>query len=180
MTGRRDVRSASGGGGVIRVSRLVSLARNRRPVQRFADRPVPADALETVLEAARYAPSAREAQPWRLVVVQEALARHRLAAAAFHHPHLKTAPVVIACCARIHSHVSGSGRPSWPADLAAATQTMMLAAADLGLHASWISGYREPDVRSVLGIPADVPVAALFALGYPEGLAPLPERVPRE
>lgn len=165
---------------MIRVSRVVSLARNRRPVQRFADRPVPADALETVIEAARYAPSAREAQPWRFVVVQEALARHRLAAAAFNHPHVRTAPVVIACCARIHSHVSGSGRPSWPADLAAATQTMVLAAADLGLHASWIGGYREPDVRQVLGIPGDVPVCALLALGYPDGLQPLPERVPRD
>ncbi len=162
---------------MIRVSRVVSLLRNRRPVQRFDEtRQVPADALETILEAGRYAPSAREAQPWRLVVVQEALARHRIAAAAFNHPHVKTAPVVIVACARIHSHVSGTGRPSFPMDLAAVVQTLALTAADLGLHASWIFGFRESQVRQVLGIPEDVPVVMLLALGYPDRLARLAER----
>lgn len=165
---------------MIRVSRVVSLVRNRRPVHRFADRPVPADVLETILESARYAPSAREAQPWRFIVVQEALTRYRIATAAFNHPHLKTAPVLVVCCASIHSHVSGTGRPSHPTDIAAATQTMLLVAADLGLHGSWISGYREPEVRTALGIPEDVPVTSILALGYPDGLAPLPERRPRE
>lgn len=164
----------------MRVTRLLQLIRNRRPVQRFADRSPQMDAIEAILESARYAPSAREAQPWRFVVVQEALARHRLAQAAFNHPHVRTAPVLVVCCARIHSHVSGSGRASFPIDLAAATQTMMLAAADVGVHASWVFGFRESDVRSVVGVPDDVPVISLLGLGYPDGLVELPERRPRE
>ncbi len=164
----------------MRVTRILNLIRNRRPVHRFAERRVSDDVIEAVLESARYAPSAREAQPWRFVVVQEALARHRLATAAFNHPHLRTAPVIIVCCARIHSHVSGSGRPSFPMDLAAAAQTMMIAAADMGLHTSWIHGFRESDVRGVVGIPDDVPVVALLCLGHQAGLSDLPERRPRE
>ncbi len=148
-------------------------------VQKFDDRMVAADVVEAVLEAARYAPSAREAQPWRFVVVQEALARHQIATGAFNHPLVKTAPVVVVCCARIHSHVSGSGRPSFPMDLAAATQTMVIAAADLGIHSSWIYGFRESVIRSVVGIPDDVPVVALFCLGHQAGLSDLPERRPR-
>lgn len=163
-----------------RASRVLSLARNRRPVRRFADRTVPEEILECVLESARYAPSAKEAQPWRFVVVREGLTRHRIAAAAFNHPHVRTAPVVVLCCARIHSHVSGTGRPSFPVDLAAAAQTMMLAAADLGVAASWIPGFREAGVREAAGVPDDVPVVALVALGYPQGLGPLPERRPRD
>ena len=126
----------------MRVTRLLSLIRNRHLVQKFADRIVAAEAIEAVLEAARYAPSAREAQPWRFVVIQEALIRHKIAAAAFNHPHVRTAPVVIVCCARIHSHVSGSGRLSFPMDIAAAAQTLVIAAADLGLHSSWIYGFK--------------------------------------
>lgn len=164
----------------MRVTRILQLARNRRPVQRFADRPVALDAVEAILESARYAPSAREAQPWRLVVVQEALARHRLAQAAFNHPHLRSAPVVVVACARIHSHVSGSGRPSFPMDIAAATQTMALAAAEMGIQTSWIFGFRESAVRPILGIPEDVPVVALLALGHPDGMTELPERRRRE
>jgi len=163
----------------VRVTRLLNLVRNRRMVQRFDDRLVAADAVEAVLESARYAPSAREAQPWRFVVVQEALARHQIAAGAFNHPHVKTAPVVIVCCASVHSHISGSGRPSFPIDLAAATQTMAIAAADLGLHSSWVYGFRESAIRPVVGIPNDVPVVALFCLGHQAGLADLPERRPR-
>ncbi|MCG8468648.1 MAG: nitroreductase family protein [Gemmatimonadetes bacterium] len=160
----------------MRVTRLLHLVRNRRVVQKFDDRMVAADAIEAVLEAARYAPSAREAQPWRFVVVQEALARHKIAAAAFNHPHVKTAPVVVVCCARIHSHVSGSGRSSFPMDVAAATQTMVIAAADLGLHSSWIYGFRESVIRPVVGVPNDVPIVALLCLGHQAGLGDLPER----
>lgn len=159
-----------------RASRVLSLARNRRPVGSFDDRPVPAETLECVLEAARYAPSAKEAQPWRFVVVHDARKRHRLASAAFNHPHARSAPVLVAACARVHTHVSGVGRPSWPVDLAAAVQNMVLAAADLGLATSWLTGYRESAVRETLDIPDSVPVAALLALGFPEGLERLPER----
>lgn len=157
-------------------SRVLNLARNRRPVQSFSDRHVPQEAVRCILESARFAPSAKEAQPWRLVVVREALSRHRIAAAAFNHPHVRMAPLLIVACARIHSHVSGSGRRSFPMDLAAATQSMVLAAADLGLSTTWITGFREPLVREVLEIPDDVPVVAILAVGYADGLEPLPER----
>lgn len=159
-----------------RASRVLSLARNRRSVSRFSDRPVPEEALEYVLECARYAPSAKEAQPWRFVVVRNGVTRQELSQAAFNHPHARTAPVLIVCCARIHSHISGVGRPSYPVDLAAATENMVLAAADLGLATSWITGFREPRVRDLLGIPDPVPVVAMLGLGYPEGLEPLPDR----
>ncbi len=163
-----------------RASRVLSLARNRRRVQTFDDRPVPEEALECVLECGRWAPSAKEAQPWRFVVVRNGLTRSRIAEAAFNHPHARTAPVIVAGCARIHSHVSGTGRPSHPVDLAAAVQSMVLGAADLGLSSAWITGFRESSVRDALGIPDPVPVIALLALGYPDGLEPLPEREPRE
>lgn len=159
-----------------RASRVLSLARNRRRVRAFDDRPVPEEELECVLECGRYAPSAKEAQPWRFVVVRNGLTRKRIAEAAFNHPHARTAPVIVAGCARIHSHVSGRGRPSHPVDLAAAIQSMVLAAADLGLASAWITGFRESSVRKALGVPDPVPVVALLALGYPDGLEPLPER----
>lgn len=159
-----------------RASRVLSLCRNRRPVRRFTDRPVPAEALECMLEAARFAPSAKEAQPWRLLVVLDGRKRSGLATAAFNHPHARSAPAIVVVCARVHSHVSGVGRPSWPVDLAAATQSMVLAASDLGLATSWLTGFREPSVRATLGIPDEVPVGMMLAVGYPDGLEPLPER----
>jgi nitroreductase len=159
------------------VSRVLSLSRNRQGIGRFADRTVPPEILCRILECARHTTSAKEAQPWRFIVVQDAMTRHRLSAAAFNSPLVRTAPVVIAACARVHTHVSGNGRLSHPVDLSAATQSMVLAAADMGLASVWITGYREGAVRELLGIPADVPVVSLLALGYSDGLVQLPERL---
>ena len=163
-----------------RAARVLSLGRNRQSIRRFRDRGVPADALECILEAARYAPSAKEDQPWRFVVVQDALKRHQIARAAFNHPLALTAPLLVLCCARIHSHVSGNGRPSHPLDVAAAAQSMSLAAADVGLGVGWILGYRERDVRTLAEVPSDVPILAILAIGYPESLQPLPARRPAQ
>jgi nitroreductase len=128
------------------------------------------------MECARYAPSAREDQPWRFIVVQDALTRHRIARAVFQGELVRTAPVLVIGCARVHSNIAGSGRPSHPIDLAAATEAMVLAAADMSLATAWITGFREGEIQQVLGIPADVPVVTLLALGYPDGFQRLPRR----
>jgi nitroreductase len=161
---------------VSRASRVLSLARNRRPVRGFADRLIPPDVLECVIDCGRYAPSAKEDQPWRFVIVQEALTRHRLAGSAFNHPHIRTAPVLIVCCARFHTHVAGTGRPSFPMDVTAAAQSMAIAAADLGLASSWVTGFRESDLHAILEVPASVPVVGVLALGYPDGFTSLEPR----
>lgn len=159
------------------LSRVFQLLRNRQRVTTYADRPVPAGSLARILDCGRYAPSAREAQPWRYVVVQDPLKRRALAREAFNSDLVRTAPVLVVACARVHSLVSGSGRPSHPVDVAAGVQSMALAAADLGLAASWVTGYREPGVRNVLGIPADVPIVAMLTLGYAESYARVPSRI---
>ncbi len=158
------------------VSRVLNLSRNRQAVRRFSDRMVPPEILARILECARYAPSAREDQPWRFIVVQDALTRHRIARAVFQGELVRTAPVLVIGCARVHSNIAGSGRPSHPIDLAAATEAMVLAAADMSLATAWITGFRESEIQQVLGIPADVPVVTLLALGYPDGFQRLPQR----
>lgn len=160
------------------VARVLNLSRNRQTVRRFADRPVPPEILMRVLECGRCAPSAREDQPWRFVVVQNVLARHRIATAVFQSDLVRTAPAIIVGCARVHSNIAGSGRPSHPIDLAAATEAMALGASDMSLASVWITGFREGKIREVIGAPADVPVVTLLAVGYPDGFRPLPARRP--
>lgn len=158
------------------LSRVFQLLRNRQSVRAFADRPVPPSSLARILDCGRYAPSTRESQPWRFVVVQDPMTRYRLAAEAFNNPLVRSAPVIVVACARVHSLVSGSGRPSHPVDVAAAVQSMSLAAADLGLAAAWITGYREPGIREALDMPSDVPIVALLTIGYADGFTGLAER----
>jgi nitroreductase len=147
-------------------------------VRRFADRPIPQDLLDRIVDCARYSVSAGEDQPWRFVIVRDRMLRHRLSEVAFNSILVKTAPVVLAGCARVHSRISGHGKPAYPIDLAAAGQAMSLCAADLGLQTAWITGFREPALRALLTIPSDVPVVTLLAIGYPDGFDKLPARRP--
>ena len=60
---------------------LLALMRDRRSIRRYLDRPVPREALYRLLEAARWAPSAHNRQPWRFAVLEDAARRASLAAA---------------------------------------------------------------------------------------------------
>jgi F420 biosynthesis protein FbiB-like protein len=60
---------------------FVRLAEGRRSIREFTEQPVLDDQIERVLEAARLAPSAHNRQPWRFVVVRDAMRREALAQA---------------------------------------------------------------------------------------------------
>lgn len=60
---------------------LLALVRDRRSIRRYLDRPVPREALYRLLEAARWAPSAHNRQPWRFAVLEDVARRASLAAA---------------------------------------------------------------------------------------------------
>ncbi len=60
---------------------LFGIIQQRRSIRRYQDRPIPDDVLVRLLEAARWAPSAHNRQPWRMAVLQSAESRHRLAMA---------------------------------------------------------------------------------------------------
>ncbi len=55
------------------------LLRGRRSVRRYAAQPVPADLVDKLLEAAHWAPSAHNRQPWRFVLLNDLVLRRRLA-----------------------------------------------------------------------------------------------------
>ena len=73
----------------------------RYSVRSYQKRPVDKAKLEAVLQAARLAPSARNMQEWRFVVVQDAETRKKLCVAANNQGFAGEAPVVIACCSVI-------------------------------------------------------------------------------
>lgn len=60
---------------------LLDLIRSRRSIRRYATRPVPPKVLEELLEAARWAPSAHNRQPWRFAVLVDADRKRALAEA---------------------------------------------------------------------------------------------------
>lgn len=70
------------------------VARERRSVRSFEDRPVTRGNIESCLNAARLAPSGTNAQPWRFLVIRDQEKRRLLAEAGFNQPCLREAPVI--------------------------------------------------------------------------------------
>jgi nicotinate-nucleotide--dimethylbenzimidazole phosphoribosyltransferase len=165
----------------------------RRDIRRFRPDPVPEDALERILAAAHQAPSVGLMQPWRLIVVRELetkLALRRLAqrerlrqADRFpgrtgHFLDQKIEGIVEAplgicvCCDHGEPGAEVLGRGTIPEtdiySAACAIENLWLAARAEGLGIGWVSFYRPPDLRELLGIPERVEPMAWLCVGWPD------------
>ena len=154
---------------------LYEAIRRRKSVRSWATRPVEAEKIERILEAARQAPSASNRQEWRFVVVTDRERRRRLAEAAAGQRFVAEAPVVIVACAQHDGRIMRCGLPCHPIDVALAVDHLTLAAAAEGLGTCWIGAFDPQAVRQILGIPEEVVVVTLTPLGYPQDPAPVPK-----
>jgi nitroreductase len=152
-------------------AKVINAITQRTSVRRFTKEPVSREVLEHLLEAARWAPSAGNLQPWFFYVVTDPGRRRCLAAAALNQGFIAEAPVVIVVCAepaRSAQYYGERGRHLYCLqDTAAATQNILLAATAYGLGSCWVGAFDENQVRHCLGIPAEFRPVALVPLGYP-------------
>ncbi|MCR3884696.1 nitroreductase family protein [Methanotrichaceae archaeon M04Ac] len=141
--------------------------KKRRSIRKYQPRKIENDKLDRILEAGRLAPSAKNLQEWKFVVVRDDGRRKRLAEAAKGQTFVGEAPVVIAACATVTDYVMTCGQLTYPIDLAIAVDHMTLQAAAEGLGTCWIGAFYEEEVKKVLSIPPEVRVVALLPIGYP-------------
>jgi len=149
---------------------VFDVMKTRRSVRRYQNKLIPEETLTQILEAARVAPSGKNLQPWKFIVVKDREKRKRLAKASRGQSFVAQAPVVIVGCGypdRCYQH-QGNYMKSWPIDVSIALDHLMLMACELGLGTCWIGAFREDQVKEILSIPKDVRVLALTPLGYPD------------
>jgi nitroreductase len=158
---------------------------SRRSIRRFQNKPVPRELIEQILEATTKAPSGKNRQPWRFVVVEggkrtemvgilrDALARFRdkdlpTGSAEWTANSMEQAPVTVL----FFNGESANKTPEhdWTVpdvqSIGGAIQTMLLVAEDLGLGTLWICDifYAYEELRSWLG-REDAMIAAV-SIGY--------------
>ncbi len=133
----------------------------------YAERPVEEEKLERILEAARLAPSARNEQEWRFVVVRERAMREKLQVAANNQSFVAQAPVILVCCALSPEYRMRCGQAPAPIDVSIAMEHIALQAVREGLGTCWIGSFYPDQVRPLLGIPEEVAIVELMTLGYP-------------
>lgn len=157
------------------------MIKKRRSIRAFSARDISDGAVELLVEAACWAPSAGNRQPWEFVVVRDDKNKRRLVEAAYGQSFIAEAPVVFVVCAAPGRSASRYGRRGVELyclqDTAAAAQNLLLTAAANGLGGCWIGAFDEDRASIAVGAPAWARPVAIVPVGYPaESPAPTPRR----
>jgi nitroreductase len=138
----------------------------RRSIRSYQDGDIEDDKLSRILEAARLAPSAKNMQGWKFVVVRDGGIRKRLAEACCGQTFAGKAPVIIVACGTSPDYVMAGGQHAYAVDVSIACEHMVLEAYELGIGSCWLGAFNEAEVKSILRIPDYVRVVAVIPFGY--------------
>ncbi len=148
---------------------LMETIKTRRSIRRFKSANISDRVIDSLIDAARHAPSAGDTQPWEFVVVRDKAVKERLAETHAFSDFVTGAPV----CIVVLSNEKIS--PNYFAiDVACAIENLLLAAHGRGLGACWVAVYDplnpnfERHVRSVLNVPSYLRVIAMVPIGHPD------------
>ena len=141
---------------------LLEAIRTRRSIRRFKKETVPPELIEKMLEAARWAPSSVNSQPWEFIVVTGPETKKRISRSFNFSSFLNEAPLAIAV-------VVDRLRTACPVqDGTTAAYAIWLAAHDLGLGVCWINPNIPGGIKKILGIPFTKKLITVLAIGYPD------------
>lgn len=152
----------------------------RRSIRRYKPNPVPEKLIEKILNAARWAPSGSNIQPWKFIVVSD---KNLLEVIRKMSPgYLGETPLAILVCSDKEKElrVGGTlGRDYMSvADCSMAVENMLLAAYALGLGTCVVKSFSRAAVREMIEIPDGVEPELLVVVGYPAQVPTPPARTP--
>jgi nitroreductase len=140
----------------------LELLKIRRSIRSFSNKNISEADLEKLIDAARFAPTARNVQPWEFVAVTDKRKLTALAELAENGRFMAQAAACIAVfCADTKYYLE---------DGCAVTCNILLAATALGIGSCWVAGDKKPysqQVNTLLNAPLGMKLISLIALGYP-------------
>ncbi|MBC7220276.1 nitroreductase [Candidatus Bipolaricaulota bacterium] len=157
------------------MNEVLQAIRARRSVRAFRSQPVEPEKVEALLDAGRWAPSGKNTQPWRFVVVESAAKRAELAKLVPQRDMVATAPVTLAV---LLDRQAGYDELKDAQAIGACAQNILLAAQALGLGGCWIGRARDRAVEALLGAREGEELMMLIPIGYPAEEPPPRERRP--
>lgn len=158
---------------------VMEAIRSRRSVRAYTDTPVSREQLACFLEAIQLAPSWKNRQCCRVLVLTDRNRILRLGELLRGNPApsvFETAPCFIVVTADPAQSGVRDDKPYYMTDAGIALENGVLAAESMGLGTCWIGAFTEAPIKEFLGIPESVRIVAFTPLGVP---AECPEARPR-
>jgi len=153
---------------------LFEAIEKRRSIRSYKPTPIPNEHLKKILEAARLAPSGKNLQPWRFIIVRDPERKRMLAEAAMNQMFIAEADVVTVALSdpTIYSSTGTRRRIPYLQDPMIAIEHMVLAATALGYGTCWIGAFNEDKVKQIVNAPEELAVIALLPIGVPNESPP--------
>ncbi|MDM8516620.1 nitroreductase family protein [Desulfobacterales bacterium HSG16] len=165
---------------------LMEIIKQRRSIRRYEEKDVSDEMLTTVLDAVKWTPSWANTQCWEVVVVKDQAIREKLQGTIGpKNPATKAvvaAPVLLVLCGKLgtsgyyNNTVTTKFGDWFMFDLGLATQSLCLAAHDLGLGTVIVGLFDQDKAGDILGVPADHEVVTMIPLGFPAKSPSAPKR----
>jgi nitroreductase len=154
---------------------LLELIKTRHSVRRFTESDVDDELLGQILEAGRWAPSGKNNQSWRFVVLRDQPLKEKMAELTSSGRIIKDAPVVLPVF--IHQP-SMYDQTKDHQSIGACLENMLIMAHGAGLGAVWLGEILKNanQVRELLNVGAEYSLMAVLALGWPMGEVKFPPR----
>ncbi|MEM3407247.1 MAG: nitroreductase family protein [Nitrososphaerota archaeon] len=130
----------------------------RRSIRKYLNKPIEEEKIIKILEAARWAPSGGNRQPWRFIIIRNEEKKIELSKIAYNQKFIKEAPLVIAICNKKDESLANIGL---------AMQNICLEAFDLGLGSCIIGWFNKEEARKFFNIPEEYDICYLITIGYP-------------
>jgi len=157
------------------------LIAGRRSIRAFASTPVEPETLASLLEAARWAPSSMNEQPWSFIVATKAnksdFGRLLGCLVEFNVQWAQHAPVLLLSVAKLTFESTGELNRHAFHDVGQAIANLTFQATGSGLVVHQIAGFDVEKARREFSIPQDYEPVTAAAIGYPGNLAELPEKL---
>lgn len=143
----------------------------RRSIRKYKDEEVSLDDMVRVIEAGRLAPSWKNGQCWRYIVVGDKALRKKLGVLVNNNPDVtayENASYILVLCADPEESGYHNDQHYYLTDAGICMEQSVLAATALGLGTCWLGIFDEKAVKEALKIPDNIRVVALSPLGVPD------------
>lgn len=145
------------------VSNIIS---ERTSCDSFLNKEINPDIVRKILESGRCAPSFKNRQQWRFIVIDNIDKKNKIAEICGGRPLVSNASIIIAPCSTDVDYVMPNKLKSFPIDLSFATSFMMLTAEAEGLSTHVITSFNQSALTKFLYLPFKMQIPMLLLVGY--------------
>lgn len=147
---------------------VMEAIQNRRSIRHYLDKKIEPEKLDKVAAAFQLAPSATNAQNWRLLIVQNPVVKEKIRNITLSKAEMLTKAPAILVAVGLNQGIMTNNHRVDTVDLSIAFSYAILEANEQGLGTCWMASYKEEELRAALELEDNTSIIAISPIGYPD------------